>query len=108
MAPVKRAASTLKDTAEMVAVGALSQPRVTGSGASRRFGNPWPEWQVLMRVRCTSWRVALKKTALDLLGRKKAYLTFSNGPGHGVAILQLVVLSTILGPRRQTLHVPFQ
>lgn len=55
MAPVKRAAGTLKETAEMV--GALSQPRVTGSGASRRFGNPWPEWQVLIRVRCTSWRV---------------------------------------------------
>ena len=92
MAPVKRAANTLKDTAEMVAVGALSQPRVTGSGSSRRFGNPWPEWQVLIRVRCTSWRVALEKTVLALLGRKKAYLTFSNGPGRGVVILQLVVL----------------
>jgi len=64
MAPVQRAASTLKETAEMVAVGALSQPRVTGSGTSRRFSNPWPEWQVLTTVRCTSWRVALKKQYL--------------------------------------------
>lgn len=45
MAPVKRAAGSLKETAEMVAVGALSQPRVIGSGTSRRFSNPWPEWQ---------------------------------------------------------------
>ncbi len=57
MAPVKRAAGSLKEAAEMVAVGALSQPRVTGSGTSRRFSNPWPEWQVLTKVRCTSWRL---------------------------------------------------
>ncbi len=91
MAPVKRAANTLKDTAEMVAVGALSQPRVTGSGSSRRFGNPWPEWQVLIKVRCTSWRFALK-IVLAFLGRIGAYLILLNGRGHGVAVLQLAVL----------------
>ena len=58
MAPVKRAAGSLKETAEMVVVSALSQPRVIGSGTSRRFSNPWPEWQVLTKVRCTSWRCA--------------------------------------------------
>ncbi len=61
MAPVKRAASTLKETAGMLAEGTLSQPRVTGSGSSRRFSNPWPEWQVLTKVRCTSWRFAFRK-----------------------------------------------
>ena len=71
MAPVKRAAGTLKETAEMIAAGALSQPRVTGSGSSLRFGNPWPEWQVLIRVRCTSWRVALEKTVLALPRQEK-------------------------------------
>lgn len=24
----------------------LSQPRIAGSGSSRVFSNPWPEWQV--------------------------------------------------------------
>ena len=61
MAAVKRAAGSLTETAEMVSVGALSQPRVTGSGTSRRFSNPWPEWQVLTKVKCISWRFAFDK-----------------------------------------------
>ena len=99
MAPVKRAAGTLIETAEMVAAGALSQPRVTGTGSSRRFSNPWPEWQVCLielpytaEVRCTSWRFAFEKIVLAFPGRTKAYLTCLNGPGRGVAVLQLAVL----------------
>ena len=30
---------------------ALSQPRITGTGSSRVFSNPWPEWQVRVRIK---------------------------------------------------------
>ena len=30
---------------------ALSQPRVAGSGSSRAFSNPWPEWQVRFSIK---------------------------------------------------------
>ncbi len=46
MAPVKRAAGTLKESIEFAAALALSQPRITGTGSDLKYDNPWPEWQV--------------------------------------------------------------
>ncbi len=37
----------------------LSQPRVTGTGSSRTFANPWPEWQV-----CTLIKAAAESQAV--------------------------------------------
>lgn len=32
----------------------LSQPRVTGTGSSRTFANPWPEWQVYTLIKAAA------------------------------------------------------
>ena len=50
MASVRRAAGTVKEGAELAAALVLSQPRVTGTGSSQKFDNPWPEWQVCLRT----------------------------------------------------------
>ncbi|KAL3152059.1 hypothetical protein ABBQ32_001170 [Trebouxia sp. C0010 RCD-2024] len=45
MASVRRAVGTVKEGAELAGALALSQPRITGTGSSQKFDNPWPEWQ---------------------------------------------------------------
>lgn len=44
-----KAGDTSGADSEAASAVALSQPRITGKGASRTFANPWPEWQVSKR-----------------------------------------------------------
>ena len=50
MAVVGMAGDSVSREGETRASSALSQPRLTGTGASRVFSNPWPEWQVCALV----------------------------------------------------------
>lgn len=64
MASVRRAVGTVKEGAELAGALALSQPRITGTGSSQKFDNPWPEWQVGIRsafVVCSAAIRALKR-----------------------------------------------
>lgn len=49
MSSVRRAAGTMKEGAELAAALLLSQPRITGTGSSQKFDNPWPDWEVHCR-----------------------------------------------------------
>lgn len=49
MSSVRKAAGTVKEGAEVATALLLSQPRITGTGSSQKFDNPWPEWKVFVK-----------------------------------------------------------
>ena len=52
MSSVRKVAGTVKEGAEVATALLLSQPRITGTGSSRKFDNPWPEWEVFVEHLC--------------------------------------------------------
>ena len=66
MASVKKAASAIKEGAELAAAVALSQPRITGTGSSQKFDNPWPEWQVFCRSKQRLQAFCKQESGTDL------------------------------------------
>ncbi len=59
MTPVDPASGSPKQQEEAAIAISLSQPRVTGTGSSRTFADPWPEWQV-----CTLIKAAAESQAV--------------------------------------------
>ena len=43
--------ATESEESEKQAPLALPHPRIAGSGSSRVFSNPWPEWQVRVCIK---------------------------------------------------------
>lgn len=52
MTSVRKAAGAAKEGAEVATALLLSQPRITGTSSSRKFDNPWPEWEVCVEHIC--------------------------------------------------------
>ena len=61
MTSVDPASGSPKRHGEAVTALDLSQPRVTGTGSSRTFANPWPEWQVCLLIQAAAESKAVRK-----------------------------------------------